>query len=256
MQNLQRALSCVLALTTLLLLVRLVVIGMASKCRFLFAFLTILALELVLLMAIPQNRDTYAKVYFVCQFANLLVAYGVVREIFSLALTDRPALAAFGQKVVLLALALAALISAVTLFMDNSVLPGQYKYLHMCFVAERTGNLVLLLLLLMIGFYVTWFPVRLPRNILLYAAGFGVLFLARSIGLLAINLLSPTYAPAISSAMLIAEAACVVAWMWTFRREREDVKTISGHRWNPAEMDRLTQQLDSINTALTRFNHH
>ena len=254
MRILEDGLSLGLALACFALLARIVQTGLIANYRFLFSFFAVLALELSLLRMIPRDSDWYAIVYAFGQSANLLVAFGVVREIYSSALSDRPALAAFGQNVVLIAFAVALVIAATSLILDPTVLPGQFRNLHWLFRSERAGNLVLVVLLLMIGFYVTWFPVRLQRNIQLYAVGFAVFFLARSIGLLAINLSSPTYALRISNMMLVAEIACIALWVFGFGRESDDVASI-GRRWNPMEMDRLTAQLDSINTALTRFNH-
>lgn len=255
MPNFESALSIALALACLALLARILQAGLIAKFRFSFSFFALLVLELSLLMLLPRKSDGYTWVYLVGQSVNLLVACGVVREIYSLALNDRPALAAFGEKVVLFAFGFAVVIAATSLILDPKVLPGQFPYLHWLFTSERAGNLVLVLLLLMIGFYVTWFPVRLQRNIQLYAVGFTVFFLARSSGLLAINLSSPTYTLRISNTMMVAETACIALWVFGLRRERDDLASVGRRRWNPVEMDRLSGQLDSINTALTRFNH-
>jgi len=50
------------------------------------------------------------------------------------------------------------------------------------------------------------------------------------------------------------QIACLVFWIWGFRQESEDRITVTGHRWDPSQMERLTSQLDSINAALERLS--
>jgi hypothetical protein len=47
---------------------------------------------------------------------------------------------------------------------------------------------------------------------------------------------------------------CLLGWIFTLRPEGEDLTVVTGHRWNPAAMERLTDQLTSINSRLVRLS--
>jgi len=252
--NFERVASSLIVVCTACLLVRLAVLRTVSIFRFLFAYLVILAAEIVILRLVPLRSNVYGYLYICAQSLNLLVACGAVGEIYARALAGRAGLAAFGRSVVGWAIAAALLLAVLSMALDSQVLPGQSAILHRFFALERSGNFVLLLLLLMVSVYLTWFPVRVPRNVVIYAGGFAIFFLARTAGILAVNLLPQEQLRMISNAMLAVQIACLVFWIWGFRQESEDRITVTGHRWDPSQMERLTSQLDSINAALERLS--
>jgi hypothetical protein len=236
-----------------LLLLRVVQIGAVSRFRFLFVYLIAFGTEIALLQLVSPNSESYGYIYFSLQSLNLVLACGVVREIFAQALAGHPGLAEFGRSVVIWGIVSAAAVALLGVALDNEVLPGQSHVVHRYLTMERSGNFILLLLLLMISVYLTWFPVKLRRNVVIYAGGFALFFFARAAGMLAINLLPQQELPVISDTVLVAQIMCFIFWIWGFRRESEDQITVTGHRWNPSEMDRLAAQLNSINSALERL---
>jgi len=125
---------------------------------------------------------------------------------------------------------------------------------HRFLMVERSGDMILLFLILIISVYLAWFPVKLRRNVVIYGWGFALFFAARSFGLLVINILPQAHLVSVSNAMLAAEVACLAFWAFGFRSESADQTTVTGHRWNPGEISRLSDQLDSINEALERFS--
>jgi hypothetical protein len=131
--------------------------------------------------------------------------------------------------------------------------PGQSPLLHHFFAFERTMDACLLIFLLLIGFFITWFPVRLKRNVALYIGGFLIYSLARSSGLLLLNILPSQFAWPLGLAMLFVSPACLLAWLLMLQPEGERATVLLGHRWNPAAIGRLTDQLDSINASLARL---
>jgi len=150
-------------------------------------------------------------------------------------------------------MALAAVVAAGGVMLDTIVPPGQSRFTHHFFTAERTLDFAILIFLLLISAFLIWFPVKVRRNIVLYMAGFAVFYLSRTFGLLMINLLPPASLSVVNNVFTVVSFSCLIAWLLGLRRESEDTTTTVGHRWNPAAMERLSGQLDAINATLVRF---
>ena len=253
-EDLESVLSILVCVGILALLGRLLQTCFLRVCPWFTAYLLVHGLELVLLETVPVRSNAFGYIYFGFQTANLVIACAVCREVYQLALATHPGLAEFGRTVTYWAAAVAVATALVSVSVDVDVRSGQSIIIHRFFTAERTVNMVLLLLLLLVALYLTWFPVKLRRNILIYALGFAMFFALRSVGLLIVNLLPQTQLRVVSNTLLVLEMVCLTFWIFGLRRESEDEVTVTGHRWDPSQTDRLTQQLDSINTALERFS--
>ena len=247
-------LSIAIVVFDLAVVARLIRTGFSRISVWLVYYLIVLDGEILLLEILPPHSNSLALTYFFAQSANLVIASGAMRELYQLALAGHAGLAQFGRALLYWALAGAVVTAGLGILLDSQPLPGQSIILHRYFTVERTVNFVLLFLFLVIGVYLTWFPVKLRRNIVVYAAGFAVLFAARTVGLLVANLVPQSNLRNVSNLMLGVEVLCLIYWTWGFRKESEDNITITGHRWNPSEIDRLTHQLDSINSAIERFS--
>ena len=150
------------------------------------------------------------------------------------------------------AVGVSVVIAGFSVLLDPRSTARPVLIVHRFFTLERIGNSILATLLLVIAVYLTWFPVKLRRNIVVYSLGFSIFFAARCVGLLAVNLLPPSQVLLLSNLMLAAEVVCLAFWVFAFTPEKEDQFTITGHRWNPEEYERLNAQLNSINAL---FKH-
>src|SRR5579864_3349213 len=237
----------------LVLLVRLFALGLFRIYRSLFFYLLTYTLQFFATAIFPITSAAYSYSYMVGESANVALSMLVVLELYRLALAGQPALAGFGRKTVAYAMALAAVVAAGGVMLDTIVPPGQSRFTHHFFTAERTLDFAILIFLLLISAFLIWFPVKVRRNIVLYIAGFAVFYLSRSFGLLMINLLPPASLSVVNNVFTVVSFSCLIAWLLGLRRESEDTTTTVGHRWNPAAMERLSGQLDAINATLVRF---
>lgn len=253
MQGFARGMVDLNLAAVLVLLVRLSVLGLFRIYRSLFFYLLTYTLQFVATAAFPIRSAAYSYSYMVGESANVALSILVVLELYKLALAGQPALAGFGRKTVFWAMALAAFVAAGGVMLDAIVPPGQSRFTHHFFTAERTMDFTILMFLLFITAFMMWFPIKVRRNIMLYIGGFVVFYLSRTFGLLMINLLPPASLKVIANVLISCSFCCLIAWLFGLRRESEDTATTLGHRWNPAAMERLTRQLDAINAALVRF---
>jgi hypothetical protein len=99
--------------------------------------------------------------------------------------------------------------------------------------------------------FIAWFPVRLAKNFAWYLGGFSAYFLARWLGLLALDAY-PEYREQVGVAELAFSLACLLAMTVSIRRQGESETVMPGHSWSATEMERLARQLDAINASLAR----
>lgn len=227
--------------------------GLFRTYRFLFAYLLVDGCHTLSAMFIPNGTESYFLAYVFAQAAKVTLAVFVVLELYQIALAEHPALARFGRDVIAYVLAAAATIAAAGLAFDTSVPVGQSPLLHRFNSFERTMDLSMLLFLLFIAAFMTWFPVRLSRNNILYITGFVLYFSTRALGLLFTNL-APRLMFWMDTAMLSVAILCLITWIFALRRRDEESTVIIGHRWDPAAMDRLSGQLNEINARLLRLS--
>jgi hypothetical protein len=242
---------------TFVVLFRLLLTGLFRIYRNLFLFLLVNAAEALLLAHFQfNNLNRYAEVYMGSQALKMMLSIFMVLELYRVVLAGHPALARFGRRAVVYALGLAAVIAASGVVLDTSVMPGQSRTLHHFFTAERTMDFAVLMFLLLISGFTLWFPIGMKWNVALYLAGFVVFSGAQSFGLLMANILPRGFFNLMSDVMLWVSLGCLLTWLFALRSEEEQAITIVGHRWNPAAMERLSGQLETINTALVRLGRH
>jgi hypothetical protein len=219
----------------------------------LFLYWLVQALPSVALMVIPIHSHPYVYVYWGAQTINVLMAVFVVQDVYRIALLEHPAVASFARRAVLAAMAIAAIVALSGITLDSAILAGQSPAIHRFATFERSMNFVILLFLLLISVLLLWFPIRVPRNIVVYISGFVLFSASRSFGLLLSNLLPPSDTRLVSTILLGLTLLSLLIWIIGIRPEGERVTATPGYRRNPEAMQRLSRQLDSINAALARF---
>jgi hypothetical protein len=255
MSGAERALFYLNFIAQLVLLYRLLHFKLYRTYLSLFLYWLLQALPSVALMVIPFHSHRYAYVYWGAQTINLLMAVFVVQDLYRIALLQHPALASIARRSVLVVLAIAAVVALSGITLDSTILPGQALSAHRFETFERSMNFVILLFLLLISFLLLWFPIRVRRNIVVYISGFVLYSASRSFGVLLYNLL-PRDARLISTILLGFTLLCLFIWIVGIQPEGELVTATPGYRRNNETTQRLSQQLDAINTALTRFVRH
>jgi len=238
---------------TLLLIASLTANGLHAVYRYFFAYLAADALETGAGLIFQENRTLYGEIYFAGQSIKMILAVFVVLEIYRIALAGQPALARFGKSTVIYVLGAAASIAAAGFWLDASGPPKRSAVVVRFTSFERTMDAWMLLFLLMIGIFMLWFPVRLKRNSVLYISGFLMYFLARSVGLLLSNA-APRLVNRLDNVMIATQIVCLILWTLVLQPAGEKATTVVGHRWDPDSADRLTHQLNAINSALLRLS--
>jgi hypothetical protein len=226
--------------------------GLYRVYPFLFAYLATDATQTTVLLLLRAHSNAYGWTYVFSQLAKVVLAVFVIAELYRVALAQRPALARFGRNAVGQVLAAAAVLALSFLVLDSSIRPGHSQILHRVNSFERTMDIWMLVVLMIICIFMAWFPVRMTRNGMLYVAGFVVYFFCRATGLLLTNL-APRFQASFDIAMLSVSLTCLMIWLIALRHKGEEVTVVSGPRLDPARMRHLTQQLDAMNARLAEI---
>jgi hypothetical protein len=218
----------------------------------LFTYLVADSLEQIVALAFGRRRTVYAEIYFVGQALKVALAIWVVLELYQIALAQQPALARFGRRTLDYLFFFAVLAGLLNFVAEIGANPGRMNYPTRFTRLENTLDLVTLVVLVIITCFLLWFPVRASRNVALCLGGFVFYSFQRWAGL-TLTTFWPQWTHELSIAMLSASFLCLAVWGIVLRREGEAVSVVTGHRWNPAKAERLTLQLDAINSRLVRL---
>lgn len=235
------------------LILRLFTTGLAGSYRSLLYYILADGTEEILGVWFKSSGNWSAIIYFIGQTAKLFLAIVIALEMYWDGLAGHPALARFGQRMVGYALLAATAVAFAGLAIDPAVPAGQSKLVHYYFVFERTIDWVVLILLLLLFGFMSWFPVRVRKNFAVYIAVFIVFFFAHPLGLLALNFWPHLLDP-VRVGQLAVSLLCVLTLTLFLRREGEVEITVTGHRWDPAAMEKLAGDLIAINARMERMN--
>jgi hypothetical protein len=227
---------------------------LAGIYPFLIAYLLAVLIDQVLSLAFAgrQHQNTYALIYFAGQGVKVILVILVVLELFDRALIQQPALARFGRRMLGYLFSLAVGIGLLNLLLDAGAASGANSFLVRFLRLERSVDLVALILLIVMGGFLLWFPVRARRNAVYCLAGFMMYSFFRWTGLL-LNNLWPQSSQNFSVVMLTVSLVCTVGWTVLLKPEGEKETVVTGHSWNPDQAKRLTVQLNAINSRLERL---
>ena len=240
----------------LILLLRLVFSGLARVYRWFWWYLSAVFVEQPVRIFLQGRPWTPVYAYLAFHFIEVVMSVFLVAELYRFALAAHPAIARYGRRAVGYLLGAAGVIAAATLLLLpilGPVRPGRSPLLYYFYAFERTMDSAVLLFLLLAVAFMIWFPVRISQNVAVFIGGFVTYFISRWAFLLTLGM-RPVLVNDLNAAAMSLSLLCFVAWIALVRPEGESVSTVTGHRWNPEEMERLSRQLTAINARLERFS--
>lgn len=126
------------------------------------------------------------------------------------------------------------------------------RVLGLALVLERVICSAALLALVAILGFILWFPVRLPRNLVVFSIGF-VAYFAINAGLLLIeSFVSHTVSQTIGNALTLLLSLCYAYMALSITADGERRYVSVGHGWSVGQQQRLVRQLEDMNDALIR----
>lgn len=234
---------------SLCVLLRLVALRVVGRYWCIFGYLLADTLQGVLAARMPTRSLWYGYVYFGGQAAKLILAVCLSVQLWVLAVEAYPALALFGRRIASYGLLAALLVAAAGLALQPPLGPGQAVFPHYFNAFEGALDSMVALFLAAAAIFLLWFPVEIPRNVAVLIGGIMFFLLTEWAGLLLVNL-RPSGVHQVAAMMLCVYLGCLIFWSIALQRSGETLTTVTGHRWNPEEAERLLGQLNAINARL------
>ena len=250
------------AALAILLIVRLLILRLHSVYRVFSAFLLfdllsslITFLETLLHDPRLDYRITWMGLESISWILSLWVVYALLAAI----LANLPGILSFSRKLLNATFLVAFLIALLTAEPEYSLgalsgpVDGIDRAVRIVFVSERVVSMVALLVLVFIIAFILWFPVQMPKNLVIFSIGFIVYFAALTALLLAQSFWAHEISRTISNIILLVPTACYAYWAVLITAPGEERIVRIGHSWRGAtEQKRLIGQLEAMNLALLR----
>lgn len=234
----------------LLLLRKLFKTGLARKYKYFACYLGFECLRIPIMSAIPLRTNTYAHAYFATQPIVWLLYVLMVFELFQLVLKGHIGIATLSRKALSWALAASGIVSVLTLVLDLQRRTTDSAILFNFMLLERLIMTSLLVLVLCLIVFLSYFPVPLSRNGRVHACIFATFFAVRTALLFIRTWFGLETAAVLNVVAYSLMIGCLIGWIWLLTPEGEAVS----QREKPATDSeaRLLAQLDALNQTLLR----
>ena len=234
----------------LLLLTKLFRSTLWQKYRYFTFYLVFETIRVPVMSVIPRATDVYAITYFSTQPIIWLLFVLTVLELFQLVLRNHVGIASLGRKALSISLALSALISVSTLVFELQRQPVESAFLYNFMLLERLVMMSLLVLVLCLIGFLSYFPVPLTRNVRVHASVFAAFFAVRTTLLIVRTWFGREIVATLNIVAYVAMIACLLAWFRLLTLEGE----VAPRKMKPSNDSeaRLLAQLDALNETLLR----
>jgi hypothetical protein len=206
----------------------------------------------VVTIRIQTNTTLYAYWYFVNAFLRWTLISFIVVGLYREALRELPGLATAGRWVLSGGIGAAAIVSVFSLQADLVNRAQKFPILLAVHVTERAIATTLALLILIMVAFLSWFPVKLSRNVISLLFGWGVILVCRSSILIFRNAVGPQTALGVGVAILGITLLTNVFWALRLRPAGEARAETVRRVAEPEQAERLVRRLDAMNSALIR----
>lgn len=112
---------------------------------------------------------------------------------------------------------------------------------------ERTASIACLILLLGVLGFLLWFPVQVPRNLVVFSVTYVVFFAANVVSY---SVYSGSNFKVVGWSVLIVSCLSYSCFLLFLTEAGEHAPARIGHSWKPGDQERLLEQLGAINAAV------
>jgi len=248
----QQSIETLLLIGSVLMAVKLYRDGLWRKYRVFFAYFAFRVPNSVWPLLLDYRSQPYFWLWLITEPISLVFYVLMVAELYRLILERYRGLATIGRWAMYGATAVSVLISVLALLPHiTPAMPQLSRHLGYEVALERGIDFSLVaFILLMLGF-LSRFPIKLNRNVMVHAAIFPFYFLSRALGFLLHALWGIKLSEEVNLFLSGAALACVAGWLWLLNPTGE---TVEAHLpvFGSGDEQRILLQLDTANAALLR----
>lgn len=198
----------------------------------------------------------YRIVWLGCAAAGWVATLWMVYSLLDAMLVSVPGILRFSRNLLNIAFLCAVVIALITAKPDLNAAqlsidtPFMTAAVRVGFVLDRVIATTALTVLLCVLAFVLYFPVQMPKNLVMFSFGFITYFASRTVLLLAHDFLGRKTPQSLSVLDTSILSACFVYLMVTLTRRGEDAPVRMGHGWRLGEQKLLIQRLETMNSVL------
>ena len=224
--------------------------GLWRTYRYFCFYIVFEMLRLPGMLAIPYRSPLYAKFFYATQPIAWVLFVLVVLELFQLVLRNHAGIATLGRKALTWSLVLSTVVSGATLLIELDERRPESAFLLNFILLDRLVMSSLLVLLLCLIAFLTYFPVPLVRNIRVHAAIFSAYFAVRTSLLFGVTLFGLETVRILNIVGQSLAIVCLLSWTFLLKPSGEIVPV--RERPSSEQEARLLAQLEALNETLLR----
>ena len=245
-------LKAVLLLGSVLMALKLYRSGLYHRYPIFFAFFIFRIPNTIWPLFLQTSSSLYQQVWIMTEPIEFGFYVLMVKELYKLVLEKYKGLYSLGRWALYLSLAISVSISAITLLPRiKPSMPQRSRIMFYVLGTERGIQTGLAIFIILILCFLSFFPVKLSRNVRMHALIFSIFFLSNTFVVLMRSLFGMHLADAVNTILMAVTATSLVAWLTLLRVEGED-SARSPVPFEPEHESRLLAHLDSLNAALLR----
>jgi hypothetical protein len=205
----------------------------------------------------PLLMDTsstpYQHVWMLTEPITWIFHILVVIELYRLVLEGHKGIYTLGRWAMYAALAIAIPVSILSLTLHfTSRTPERTKYMGYEFATARGIDFCLALFLLLILFFLSRYPMKLSRNVVVHAALYTILFFTDAFAVF-LRTFRIVATPTASNVLIGFSCACTVAWLILLSPKGEEVQA-NLPSISPQRERNALRQLESLNATLLKVS--
>jgi hypothetical protein len=226
------------------------------RYRLFFAYLLFAVPYMVLMAFVDSASQMYGWIFLVCEPVLTVFSVLIVLELFRLVFEDYKGLYTLGRWAMLIALLIAAAISVVGIIpLLSHFRPQPSFWITKELRLEAYVDVALVIFILLIHWFLSRYPIRLSRNVLVYTGVYSVFFLSNAVGLLLWLFLGFQVGVSVNACLIGVSSACAVAWWLGLSAKGEEVK-LHAPVLRPGSEEKLLMQLDALNATLAKISRN
>src|SRR5215469_6961841 len=235
-----------------LLAIRLALTGLWRSYPFFFWYVVLYIPDGIWPLFISIRSWTFLHVWLFTEPVFYIFHVLLVAELCRLILAGHPGIYSLGKWAMSVGVTLALAISILTLIPHikphsplNSQMVSTYN------AVQRGLDFGLGIFLLLLLAFLSRYPFRLNRNVLIHSGLYTFFFFTQSLGVFLHALFGLARTDILNTSMTATTCACLVAWLALLSPKGEFVKSVFP-TLNPERETRILEQLDALNATLVR----
>jgi hypothetical protein len=220
-----------------------------------FAFFVFRILNSIWPLFLALSSDLYQKLWVLTEPVEFGFYVLIVVELYKLILEKYKGLYTLGRWALCGSLAISVAISGISLLPRiNPSMPQRSKIMFYVLATERGVETGLALFIVLMLCFLSFFPVKLSRNVRMQALVFSIFFLSNTFVVLIHSLFGHRMEDEVNTILMGVSAGSIVAWLTLLSVAGEEVPHTPA-LYSQEHESRLLTHLDSLNAALLRASN-